>query len=371
MPDYKEIVCRYLGKAGILINGPHPWDIHVHNAAFYKRALLHGSLGIGESYMDGFWSCQAIDNLFYRILTTGLHREVKLPNMRKMANLRSRLTNLQKRTRSKTVADKHYDPDTEIILAFLDPYNQYTCGYFKNTDDLNTAQKQKLDLICKKLHLSPSDRVLDVGCGWGGFARFAAETVGCHVTGISNAQEQIDYAKEFCHSLPVELHLSDYRDIKGTYNKVLVCGMIEHVGHRNYRRLMQTVYNHLDDHGLFLIQTIGGNTSLVTGDPWLLKYFFPNSMLPSLKQLCSAAEGLFTLEDVHNFGQYYDNTFMAWHANFQSHWPQIEDRLDTRTYRKWTYYFLHMAGTFRARLNQLWQIVFAKNGVPGGYPSIR
>jgi cyclopropane-fatty-acyl-phospholipid synthase len=371
MPNYQTIVCRYLEEAGVQVNGNNSWDIQVHHPDFYKRAILQGTLGIGESYMDGCWSCEAIDALFHRMLTAGLHKKIDVPVLRKIANLKSRLINLQNKIRSKAVADKHYNPDTDIILAFLDPYNQYTCAYFKETDDLNTAQRQKLALICQKLGLSAGDRVLDIGCGWGGFARFAAETIGCHVTGISIAQEQISFARDFCKGLPVEFHLADYRDIEGSFSKILVCGMIEHVGHQNYRRLMKIVCNHLDDNGLFLVQTIGGTTSLVTGDPWLLKYFFPNAMLPSIKQISESAEGLFTIEDIHNFGQYYDNTFMAWYANFIEHWPRIKDHYDDRLYRMWTYYFQHMAGTFRARLNQLWQIVFSKNGIPGGYLSVR
>lgn len=366
MPDYEAFVRQLLFRAGIEVNGTAPWDIQVHNSAFYKRVLTQGTLGLGESYMDRWWDCDALDQLFFKLASAGLHEETAVPLRLKAAILCNRILNVQTRTGSLKVVHLHYNPASDMILSFLDPYNQYTCGYFKGTDDLAKAQEQKLDLLCRKLLLGPEDRVLDIGCGWGGFARFAAERYGCSVTGISNSSEQIAYAKTFCRGLPVTLLNADYRDVSGTFTKVLVCGMIEHVGYKNYRTLMKLVRDCLDSDGLFLLHTIGGNTTVHSGDPWLKQYIFPNSMLPSLHQLAAAAEGLFIVEDVENFGPYYDPTLMAWHRNFVQHWPNIAHQYDTRFYRMWTYYLLHMAGTFRARLNQLWQILFSVTGFPGG-----
>lgn len=371
MPDYKTIVQQLLLQAAVEVNGSAPWDIQVHNFDFYKRAVTQGTLGLGESYMDGWWSCDAVDQLFHRIIRAELHKKMTIPFPKKISVIVNQLLNMQTRNRSRRVVDEHYDPDSEIILSFLDPYNQYTCGYFKDTNDLNKAQEQKLDLICRKLMLTPEDMVLDIGCGWGGFARFAAERYDCKVTGISISSEQIKYAKKFCEGLPVSFVTSDYRDLRGSFTKVLICGMIEHVGYKNYRTLIKQVYNCLEDNGLFLLQTIGGNTSVSSGDRWLMKYIFPNSMLPSIQQITTAFEGLFVLEDLQNFGQYYDPTLMAWHDNFTRNWPGIKDRYDERFFRMWTYYFLHLAGSFRVRLNQLWQFVFSKRGVPGGYHPIR
>ena len=371
MPDYEFFVRQLLSQAGVEVNGSCSWDIQVHNPGFYKRAMAQGTLGLGESYMDGWWDCDAIDQLFYKLTSAGLHEKAAIPARMKAAVMFTRLVNMQTRSGSLKVVREHYNPASETILSFLDPYNQYTCGYFRGTDDLAKAQEQKLDLICKKLMLHTEDRVLDIGCGWGGFVRFAAEQYGCSVTGISNSREQIEYAKKFCEGLPVVLVESDYRDFKGKFTKILVCGMIEHVGYKNYRTLMEMVFHCLEENGLFLLQTIGGNTSVVSGDPWLMKYIFPNSMLPSMKQIASAVEGLFVIEDVENFGPYYDPTLMAWHKNFVAQWPHIEHQYDRRFYRMWTYYLLHMAGTFRSRLNQLWQVLFSVKGVPGGCPRIR
>jgi cyclopropane-fatty-acyl-phospholipid synthase len=365
MPDYETFVRQALSLAGIEVNGNSHWDIHIHNPGFYKRIMTQRTLGLGESYMDEWWDCEAIDQLFYKLVRAGLHEKVALPLRMKAAIIFNRIFNVQNRSGSMKVVNKHYNPASETILAFLDPYNQYTCGYFKGTTHLVKAQEQKLDLVCRKLMLQPEDRVLDIGCGWGGFARFAAERHGCTVTGISNSSEQIEYAEKFCKGLPVTFVKSDYRSFKGKFTKVLVCGMIEHVGYKNYRKLMKMIFDCLEADGLFLLQTIAGNTSVYSGDPWLKKYVFPNSMLPSMKQLASAAEGLFIIEDVENFGPYYDATLMAWHKNFVAHWPHIKNQYDTRFYRMWTYYLLHMAGTFRARLNQLWQVLFSVKGVPG------
>ena len=278
---------------------------------------------------------------------------------------------MQSKSRSKEVAEKHYNLSSDLYMSFLDPYNQYTCGYFKDTDDLNKAQEQKLDLICKKLRLSSKDRVLDIGCGWGGFAKFAAERYGCHVTGITISDEQIKYTEKFCKGLPVTIVKSDYRDFKGKFDKVLVCGMIEHVGYKNYGTIMKMVHRCLKDDGLFLLHTVGSNTSVRFIDPWMAKYIFPNSMLPSIRQIAGAIEGLFIVEDLHNFGAYYYKTLMGWFKNFNKNWDKIKAKYDERFYRMWTYYLLCCAGTFRSRKNQLWQIVFSKNGIKNGYKSIR
>ena len=232
------------------------------------------------------------------------------------------------------------------------------------------AQEQKLDLICKKLKLKAGDRVLDIGCGWGGFAKYAAERYGVSVVGITLSKEQLEYAKEFTKGLDVELCLQDYRDLDGTFDKILSCGMFEHVGVKNYRKYFEVANRCLKDDGLFLLHTIGNNCSVRAANPWIDKYIFPGGMLPSVAQIGEAVEGLFVMEDWHNFGAYYDKTLMAWFRNFDSAWPKLREDYDERFYRMWKYYLLSCAGAFRARHMELWQIVLSKNGVPGGYRSV-
>jgi cyclopropane-fatty-acyl-phospholipid synthase len=369
MSRIEEKVRSLLETAGIEINGRGNADIRVNNPGFYKRVLQSGSLGLGESYMDGWWECEQLDEFIYKVLKARLEEKIDFTFWLQI--LKSRFINIQNKAGSKKVVEKHYDLSPELYMSFLDPYNQYTCGYFKDTNDLNRAQEQKLDLICKKLMLSANDKVLDIGCGWGGFAKFASENYKCHVTGITNSEEQVKYANEFCKNLPVTLIKSDYRDIKGEFDKILVCGMIEHVGYKNYKYFMRIVHDSLKEDGLFLLQTIGRNNSLVTSDPWVDKYIFPNSMTPSIKQIGASIEDLFVMEDWHSFGAHYEKTLKAWFENFDHSWDRIKAKYDERFYRMWKYYLLSFAGSFRARTNQLWQIVLSKRGIPGGYKSSR
>ena len=270
------------------------------------------------------------------------------------------LFNQQSRRRSHSVAEKHYNLGNDLFLSFLDPYNQYSCAWFNGTDDLAEAQIKKLDLICRKIGLRREDQVLDIGCGWGGLSRYIAERHGCNVTAVNISQEQIRYAAESCTGLPVRIFNCDYRDLEGTFDKIVSVGMFEHVGGKNYRTFMQVVHRILKENGVFLLQTIGGNMSRINTDAWVTKYIFPNGMLPSVSQIGRAIEGLLVMEDWHNLGPHYDKTLMAWHENFQLAWPRLKDRYGERFRRMWEYYLLSFAGSFRARHIQLWQIVFTR-----------
>jgi cyclopropane-fatty-acyl-phospholipid synthase len=371
MDRAKTVIEKMLAGTDVRINGDRPWDIKVHDERLYDRILAKGTLGLGESYMDGWWDCEKLDEMIYRMLKARLRDAVSKNFTNAMHVMRSKILNLQTEQRSKKVAREHYDLGNDLYMAFLDPYNQYTCGYFKNTDDLNTAQEQKLDLICKKLKLKPSDKVLDIGCGWGGFAKWAAEHYGVHVTGISISDEQIAYAKKFTAGLPVDIVKMDYRNLTGTYDKILICGMIEHVGYKNYGTIMKVVKEHLAKDGLFLLHTIGRNDSATIAEPWTEKYIFPNSMLPSAEQITEAMNGVFVMEDWHNFGQYYEQTLLAWWKNFDASWSVFKDEYGDRFYRMFRYYLLSCAGAFRVRDMQLWQIVLSKQGIEGGYESVR
>jgi cyclopropane-fatty-acyl-phospholipid synthase len=367
----KDEIQGLLAQAGIKINGPDPWDVQIHNTNFYQRFISKGSLGLGESYMDGWWDAEQLDQFFCRILNKNLDNQIKITFDRILMYSRSMIFNMQSRNRSKKVIREHYDLDNDLYMSFLDPYNQYTCGYFKDTESLNEAQENKLNLICKKLQIKPDDKVLDIGCGWGGFAKFAAERYGCQVTGITISDRQLEYAEEYCKGLPVQIVKKDYRDLNQAFDKILICGMIEHVGYKNYKAIMKVVQKCLSRSGLFLLHTIGRNTSTKSSDPWISKYIFPNSMLPSIKQISKAAEGHFMIEDLHNFGIYYVQTLQAWMENFDRNWDKIKSRYDERFYRMWKYYLLSCAGAFEARSIQLWQFVLSASGVEGGYQSVR
>ena len=371
MKTNKATIQKMLSSAGMKINGDAIWDIKVHNENLYRRVIAEGSIGLGEAYMDGWWDVEQLDAFFHKIVQFKIKEQAEHTLHNILLFLQSKVLNMQSRLRSKVVAEQHYDLGNDLYMSFLDPYNQYTCGYFKNTEDLNVAQEQKLKLMCEKLQLTENDRVLDIGCGWGGFAKYAASHYGCHVTGITISEQQLKYGQSFTSGLPVDIINKDYRDVEGTFTKVLICGMIEHVGYKNYSEIMHVVHQCLEDDGLFLLHTIGSNTSSVYGDPWSMKYIFPNSMLPSIKQIATSAEGLFVMEDWHNFGHHYSKTLKAWFNNFDDNWDKLKSNYDERFYRMWKYYLLSFAGAFQARGLQLWQIVLSKEGKLGGYTSVR
>jgi cyclopropane-fatty-acyl-phospholipid synthase len=362
---------RLLATADVRIDGDRSWDIRVSNDRFYRRVLLEGSLGAGEAYMEGWWDCPSLDEFFARIFRVQADNHVRSRTWF-LGALRAALCNLQKPSRAFTVGRHHYDIGNALYRCMLGERMIYSCGYWERAATLDEAQEAKLDLVCRKLGLRQGMRVLDVGCGWGGAARFAAERYGATVVGISVSEEQVTYARESCRGLPVEFHLRDYRSLTGTFDRILSIGMFEHVGVKNYPTFMRAMRMQLKGDGLFLLHTIGRNESANRVDAWTDRYIFPNSVLPSVKQIGAALEGVFVLEDWHGFGPDYDKTLMQWFRNFDTHWERLRSRqYDDRFYRMWKYYLLSSAGAFRARGNQVWQLVLSPRGVPGGYTAPR
>ncbi len=369
---YKSLVGMLFGLANIEINGSNPWDIKVHNERFYKRAVTEVELGLGESYMDGWWDVDKLDEMIYRIVLADLQNKVKHNYKVALQLAGFWLINMQTRRRAFIIGKRHYDLGNELFRKMLDKRMNYSCAYWKNATTLDEAQENKLDLICNKLILKPGMRVLDIGCGWGAFGKYASEKYDVEVVGITVSKEQVELGKELCKGLPVEFRLQDYREVNEKFDKIVSVGMIEHVGYRNYRQYFEIAKRNLKDDGLFLLHTIGDIRSLKSTDAWTHKYIFPNGMLPSIAQLGKAIEGLFVMEDWHNFGADYDKTLMAWYENFEANWKLIKSNYDDRFYRMWKYFLLSSAGACRARSkNQLWQIVLSKNGVLGGYNSFR
>lgn len=369
--DPKRIVEEAFKIADVQINGTRPWDITVTNDEFYPRVLSQGSLGLGESYMDGWWKCEALDEFFYRVISAKLEDKVKLNWDTIWAYIKAKVMNLQDKTGSMKVIDEHYQLGNDLYTHMLDDFMAYSCGYWKVATNLTEAQIAKFDLICRKLGFKPGMKVLDIGCGWGGFAQYAAEKYGVNMLGITLSKNQAEIAQKRCQGLPVEIRVQDYRDVQGTFDRVLEIGMFEHVGEKNYREFMEIVDRCLKPSGMFMLHTIGSNQSSCTTDPWINKYIFPNSHLPSISQIGNSIEGLFVMEDWHNFGAHYDKTLMAWFENFKQNWSKLKGQYSDRFYRMWKYYLLSCAGAFRAREIQLWQVVLSKGGVIGGYDAPR
>jgi cyclopropane-fatty-acyl-phospholipid synthase len=370
--NYKSITEETLALAGISINGNKPWDIRVSNDEFYRRAITEGELGVGESYMDNWWDVEKLDEFIFRILDARLDQKMQLKWSVLLRLVSARLYNMQSKRRAFIVGEKHYDLGNDLFQNMLDKRMNYSCAYWKNSQVLDEAQENKLELICQKIGLKPGIHVLDIGCGWSAFGKYATEKYDARVTGITVSNEQVVLGKILCDGLPVDIRLMDYRDLNEKYDRIVSVGMIEHVGYKNYRTFFEIASKCLKKDGLFLLHTIGTNTSEESLGLWSQKYIFPNGMLPSVAQLGKAIENLFILEDWHSFGQDYDKTLLAWYKNFDTGWEKIKDQYSERFYRMWKYYLLSSAGSFRTRKkSQLWQIVLSKNGVKGGYESIR
>lgn len=360
----ESIVRGLFSLAGIEVNGSNPWDIQVHDPRFYDRALRETTLGLGESYMDGWWDCEALDEFVTKALRADLPEKVRGNWRIAFYAARSRLFNLQSKARAFKIGEHHYDLGNDLYQAMLDSRLNYTCGYWKDAATLDQAQEAKLELVCKKIGLRPGMHVLELGCGWGSFAKYAAEKYGAQVLGVTVSKEQVKLGTELCQGLPVELRLQDYRGVTGTYDAVISIGIMEHVGYKNYRTYMEVTDRCLKEDGIAFFHTIGSNYGRTGGDPWAEKYIFPNGMLPSIAQLGKAMEDWFVMEDWHNIGPHYDKTLMAWHANFERTWPELKAKYDERFYRMWRYYLLSSAGGFRARVTQLWQVVMTRPGTP-------
>lgn len=366
----KQRVTDLLLIAGINVNGNAPCDIQVYNDNFYKRVLAGGSIAFGESYMERWWDCEKPDELFSHLLNTELEDTVKNPKIVAGIML-TKILNFQTPSLAMGNVHKHYDIGNELFSKMLDKRMVYTCAYWNNAETLDEAQENKMDLACRKLKLEPGMHILDIGCGWGSFAKFAAEKYDVRVTGISISEEQIQFGKISCGGLPIEIKLMDYRELDQKFDRIVCFGMFEHVGQKNHRTYMKVANRCLENDGLFLLQTVGNPFTRTYPDPWLHKYIFPNYTIPSITQIGKAIEGIFFIEDLHNFGPDYDKTLMAWHQNFTSKWNELKDQYDETFYRMWAYYLLLCAGGFRAKRNFLWQIVLSKRSRAEKYLSIR
>ncbi len=358
-------VAALFGLAGVAIDGPHPWDLQVHDERFYKRLLTGGSLAAGESYMEGWWDAEALDELCARVHRADLASRVGKWVTRTLA-LKDLLLNRQAKSRAAEVAQEHYDLGNDLYEAMLDPRMQYTCGYWKGASTLQQAQENKLHLICRKLGLEAGMTVLELGGGFGGLAHFMASEYGCQVVSYNISREQVAFGREWCRDLAVRFEHKDYREAareSQLFDRVVSIGLCEHIGRKNYPAFLGLAHQKLKPGGLFLLHTIGNNRSLTCTDPWVDKYIFPNGMIPSIAQLGKAMEGLWVVEDWHNFGPDYDQTLMAWWQNFDRAWPRLQGAYGDKFYRMWKYYLLGCAGAFRARTLQLWQVVLSKGDI--------
>lgn len=359
---FRKQLERIFEPADILIGGSRPWDIRVYNPIVYRRTITEANMGLGETYMAGYWDCDALDEFFFRLLVSKANEKVCSASML-IGRYAGAFFNFQHPSRAFTVGEKHYNTGNDMFEAMLDRRMIYSCGYWKDAANLDEAQEAKLHLVFRKLMLRPGMHILDIGCGWGGAAKFAAEHYGVSVTGSTVSSEQAELAREHCNGFPVTIELMDYRNQKGEFDRIYSIGMFEHVGYKNYHTYFETVRRCLKQGGLTLLHTIGGNLPCTSVDPWISRYIFPNSMIPCASQITRAYENLFTLEDWHVFSWDYALTLKAWNDNFERNWPSLRSRYSEEFRRMWRYYLLSCSGAFRARFIHLWQVLLSRNGL--------
>lgn len=365
--SYRKLLEKLLAEADIQFNGTRPWDIKVHDERFYKRFMKDGRLGLGESYMDGWWDCDALDEMFFKLFRTDSKLQMQTKNWKfLLAGLKAKLLPDGAMGRSTNVGEKHYDLGNDLFEAMLDKRMLYTSAYFENTDNLDEAQEAKLEMICKKLKLEPGMTLLDVGCGFGGLCKYAAEKYGVKAVGISISKEQLAIGRERCKGLPVELRFQDYREVNEKFDRIVCIEMFEHVGKEYFDDYFTQMRRCLKDDGIFLMQIGGISVSNFT-NIWIKKYVFPGVYIPSMAETCKAMEYKFVLEDFENIGPSYYNTLMAWHENFVKNWDRFKDKYGERFYRTWVFYLLSCAAGFKARRGHVWQLVMTPNGMVEGY----
>ena len=353
----EEMVC----EAGITLGH----DMIVHDPSMWVDWADRGILAIGESYMTKKWDSPYVDRVMAKLAAMPSETKRKLFRSWKTKFLLSiaMFFNQQRREKELEVAEKHYDLGNEFFQSWLDKNMQYSCGYWQNASTLDEAQLAKMRMIGEKLKLKDGMTVLDIGCGWGGLARFLIKEYGVNVTGINISKEQI----QWCRNISTVENLQDsfqllyqsYRDLEGTWDRIVAIGMIEHVGPKNYPDFFDICKRCLADDGIMLLQTIGANISKkVLNDRWLTRYIFPRGTLPSVAQIAKACEKKLIIEDLQNFGPDYDKTLMAWYDNF----VKVKDDLHMTDMfvRMWEFYLLYCASGFRERKSQLWQFVFTK-----------
>ena len=366
----RDLALKLLDVAGIPLNSVEPWSIHVHNEEMWDRVISKKQLGLAESYMDGWWDCQALDVALTKLLSINVLNLLKPSPALALHVLRSTLFNNQTKRRATANAQHHYNIGNDLYSRMLDFEMVYSCAYWKNATTLEEAQVAKFDLICRKLELQPGMKLLDIGSGWGGFLRYAVKNYGVQATGISPADNQISLAKEKSEGLGIKFLQQDYRDLSGRFDRIVSIGMLEHVGPKNYRTFFGKCNQLLTQDGRMLHHTIASNVSKKVTDPFFDRYIFPGGVLPSLAQIASAVQNIFAIEDVQNFGPDYDRTLVEWHRNISAKWPEIPE-YDLRFRRMWDYYLLSSAAGFRAGDLQLLQCVFQRVGQRPTYIAAR
>ncbi len=358
--------------------------ITVHRADFYRKTVLYGDVGFGESYVDGDWDTEDIQTVISWFLEN-LEHNPTISGSRKKNYFLSALNGVNKlvhKFRDNTLSGSrkniqaHYDASNDFFASFLDPSMTYSCAYFKHPNQsLEEAQKEKYDQLCKKLRIKASDHVLEIGSGWGGFAIHAAKTYGCHVTTLTISKEQFSFALERIRqaglSDKIEIKMMDYRHLRGAYDKIVSIEMLEAVGDKYFETYFAKCSEVLKPHGLMGFQIITCPDSrydqVKRGVDWIQKHIFPGSLLPSLARIQDAVRktGTLQMHGLEDMGHFYVETLSRWHETFNRNLDRVTELgFDRAAARKWNYYFKYCQAAFRSRNISVLQAVFTRPNNP-------
>ncbi len=342
--------------------------LHVKNDRFFSRCLLHGDIGFGESLMEDEWESPEpvavvswlIHNLDNIPGVSGSKRRRPGFNLLRLANRLGHLLRPNTRATGRRNIAEHYDLSNEFFATFLDHTMTYSSGLWENASNLQSAQEAKYDRLCQTLRLQPDDRVLEIGCGWGGFAVHAASRYGCRVEGVTISQQQFEYARERVALAGLDdrvtIRLCDYRDLREPFDKIVSIEMLEAVGHRYHPAFADTCARLLAPGGLLALQFItcadDRYVQLRAGVDFIQKHIFPGSLLLSLNRMNELLthSGGFVMHDLKDLGADYARTLRVWRERFRDRRRVILGMgFDERFLRKWDYYLSYCEAAFATR----------------------
>ncbi len=370
LTDHKGATRRF----GSAAEGFPDVSIRLTDGRLVRDLALHPDLAAGEAYMDGRLVVDG-DDILGLIELIGRNNPWDRPGYRHdgtvlrraLHEVRYKLDHYNWSRRAKRNVAHHYDLDDRLYDLFLDADRQYSCAYFTDPgNDLETAQRDKLAHITAKLALAPGQRVLDIGCGWGGMALYIHTKTGAEVLGITLSEEQLKVARRRADEAGVtgmvRFELTDYREVAGTFDRIVSVGMFEHVGPPHYRTFFRQCANRLADDGVMLLHTIGRMGGPGTTDAYTAKYIFPGGYCPALSEVAGASEdsGLI-ISDVEVLRLHYAQTLRHWYARTVAARAEIEALYDARFYRMWTFYLAGAAVSFETGSMCNFQVQYVRN----------
>lgn len=354
-------------------------NLKIKNDAFFKKTALYGDIGFGESYVDGDWETSDLTSLIQWVIgnieTSGVMSGSKAKNigfnLLETFNKVGHFFNRNTKTGSAKNISYHYDLSNEFYKMMLDKTMNYSCAMFEDDSmSLYDAQLRKLQSLCDDLDIQPGDTILEIGCGWGGFAEYAATNYDCKITGVTISKEQYDFAVKRIKDAGLEdrvtLHMMDYRELQGKFDKIVSIEMIEAVGHEFLPEYFQTINKKLKDNGVAVIQAITSPDSRYDefrkGVDFIQKHIFPGSLLPSVSAMVNACEEtplhLYNLRDI---GLSYAKTLRTWKEKVDTQRDEIRKLgMDDVFFRKWDYYLCYCEAAFKERNISTVQVTFIK-----------